>query len=101
MSQENETEKYFTRASALTEVGAVREQNEYMQIVAKIRAKVRMVDAAEATTELLSSEELIAVIFVLDRFDMFGQWGTMLDGIERLRPEWLRAAHDVQRNGWE
>lgn len=79
----------------------MREQKEDMQIVAKIRANVRMVDAAEATTELLSSEELIAVIFVLDRFDMFGQWGTMLDGIDRLRPEWLRAALYVQRHGWE
>jgi hypothetical protein len=79
----------------------VKEQNEDMRTVAKIRAKVRMVDADEATLGLLSTGELIAVIFVLDRFDLFGQWGTMLDGIDRLGPEWLRAALYVQRHGWE
>jgi hypothetical protein len=79
----------------------VKEQNEDMRTVARIRAKVRMVDADEATLGLLSTGELIAVIFVLDRFDLFGQWGTMLDGIDRLGPEWLRAALYVQRHGWE
>jgi hypothetical protein len=79
----------------------VKEQNEDMRTVAKIRAKVRMVDADEATLGLLSTGELIAVIFVLNRFDLFGQWGTMLDGIDRLGPEWLRAALYVQRHGWE
>lgn len=79
----------------------MKEQNEDMRTVARIRAKVRMVDADEATLGLLSTGELIAVIFVLDRFDLFGQWGTMLDGIDRLGPEWLRAALYVQRHGWE
>jgi hypothetical protein len=78
----------------------VKEQSEDMQTVEKIRAKVRMVDADEATLGLLSTGEQIAVIFVLDRFDLFGR-GTMLDGIDRLGPEWLRAALYVQRHGWE
>jgi hypothetical protein len=101
MSQENETEKYVTGTSALTEVDAVMEQNKCMQTVAKIRAKVRMVEAEEATFGLLSTGEQIAVAFVLDRFDLIGHWGTMLDGIDRLGPKWLRAAHYVQRHGWE
>jgi hypothetical protein len=79
----------------------VKEQNEDMRIVAKIRAKVRMVDSAEATIGLLSTGEQIAVAFVLDRFDLISDWGTMLDGIDRLGPEWLRAALYLQRNGWE
>ena len=78
---------------------AVKEQNKHMETVAKIRDKVRMVADDEASFGVLSTGEQIAVAFVLDRFDLIGWWGTMLDGVDRLGSEWLRAALYVQRNG--
>ncbi len=77
------------------------EQNENLETIAKIRNKIRMVAADEASFGMLSTGERVAVAFVLDRFDLIHQWGTMLDGVDRLEPEWLRAAVYVQRNGWE
>jgi len=72
-----------------------------MRAVLQIREKVRMVSAREASFGVLSTGEKIAVAFVLDRFDMIQLWGTMLDGVDRLGAEWLRAAVHVQRHGWE
>jgi hypothetical protein len=80
---------------------SVMHPNENMQTVAKIRNKVRMLVAHEASFGVLSTGEKIAVAFVLDRFDLMHWWGTMLDGVDRLGPEWLRAAVYVQRYGWE
>ena len=70
--------------------------------VAQIRAKVRTVVAHEPSFGVLSTGEKIAVAFVLDRPDLIKScWGTLLEGADRLGPDWLKAALYVQRNGWE
>jgi hypothetical protein len=43
----------------------------------------------------------IAVALVLDRPDLLKFLGTMLDAVDRLGPEWSRAALRVQRDGWD
>jgi hypothetical protein len=68
---------------------------------AEIRTKVLMVAADESSFGVLSTGERIAVAFVLDRPDLLKFWGTMLDALDRLGPEWTRAALRVQREGWE
>jgi hypothetical protein len=71
------------------------------KIEALIRAKVCMVDFDEARFGVLSTGERIAVALVLDRPDLLKFWGTMLDAVDRLGPEWTRAALRVQRDGWD
>ena len=69
---------------------------------AQIRSKVKMVAANEKLFGVLSAGEKIAVALVLDRYDLLQQaWGSMAEAVERLGPEWTRAALRVQRNGWE
>jgi hypothetical protein len=64
-----------------------------------IRTKVRMVVADESLFGVLSTGERIAVALVLDRLDLLTFWGTMLDAVDRLGPEWTQAALRVQRYG--
>jgi hypothetical protein len=66
-----------------------------------IRAKVRMVAIDESLFGVLSTGERIAVALVLDRPDLLKFWGTMLDAVDRLGPEWTQAALRVQRYGWD
>jgi hypothetical protein len=65
------------------------------------RRIARMVDAAEkdeAAIGVFSTGEQIAVALVLDRQDLLPHGGyTMLEAVERIGPEWLRAALQVQR----
>lgn len=69
---------------------------------AYIRAKVRMVADDEALFGVLSSGERIAVALVLDRYDLLQRaWGSIVESIRRLGPEWTEAALRVQRNGWQ
>jgi hypothetical protein len=68
---------------------------------AQIRAKVRMIVADESLWGVLSTGERVAVALVLDRPDLLTFWGTMLESVERLGPEWTQAALRVQRDGWE
>ena len=66
-----------------------------------IRLKVRRVLAHEASFFELDTAERIAVAFVLDRPDLVDRaWGTMLGSIDRLGPQWTRAALNVQRQDW-
>ena len=64
-----------------------------------IRAKARMVVADESQFGVLSTGERIAVALVLDRLDLLRFWGTILDAVDRLGPEWTQAALRVQRYG--
>ena len=61
----------------------------------------RIVEADEASFGVLSTAEKIAVAFVLDRVDLLSWWGTMLECVHRLGPEWTHAALRVQRVGWD
>jgi hypothetical protein len=70
------------------------------KIEALIRTKVCMVDYDESRFGLLSTGERIAVALVLDRPDLLKFWGNMLDAVDRLGPEWTRAALRVRRDGW-
>ena len=71
-----------------------------LAVEAQIRAKARMVSADERSFGVLSAGEKIAVALVLDRHDMVHSWGTILEAVERLGDDWLRAALQVQRDGW-
>jgi hypothetical protein len=75
--------------------------NEGSGAEAHIRAKVRMVAADESLFGVLSTGERIAVALVLDRPDLVKFWGTMLEAVNRLGPDWTRAALRVQRDGWD
>jgi len=68
---------------------------------AQIRAKVRLVAQDDLSFGTLSTGERIAVAMVLDRYDLLHQtWGSMLEAVHRLGPEWTQAALRVQRQGW-
>jgi hypothetical protein len=59
----------------------------------------RSVQKDEARIGVYSTGERIAVALVLDRPDMVKEvWGTMLEAVERLGPEWFAAALQVQRD---
>jgi len=67
----------------------------------QIRGKVRMVALDALSFGTLSTGERIAVAMVLDRYDLLQDaWGSMLEAVHRLGPEWTEAALRVQRHGW-
>jgi hypothetical protein len=69
---------------------------------AQIRAKMQMITADKRSFGVLSTGERIAVAFVLDRYDLVKDtWGSMLEALHRLGPEWAEAALRIQRHGWE
>lgn len=63
----------------------------------KIFSLAKAVIADESVHGVLSTGERLAVAFVLDRPDLLEAY-SMLEAIERLGPEWTRAALFVQRN---
>jgi hypothetical protein len=68
---------------------------------AQIRAKVRLVVRSGLSFATLSTGERIAVALVLDRHDLVQDvWGTMLEAVHRLGPDWTQAALRIQRHGW-
>ena len=62
----------------------------------RIQRLVRTIANDEDGRGVLSTGELIAVALVLNRADWLGSY-TILEAIERLGPEWMLAALDVQR----
>jgi hypothetical protein len=67
----------------------------------QIRNKVLMVATDGTQFGVLSTGERIAVAMVLNRHDLLDRaWGTILESVHRLGPEWIAAALYVQRNGW-
>jgi hypothetical protein len=69
---------------------------------AQIRNKVRVVVADGTQFCVLSTGEKIAVAMVLNRHDLLDRaWGTILECVHRLGPDWTKAALRVQRDGWE
>lgn len=65
----------------------------------QILEKVHMVVADGTQFGVLSTGEKIAVAMVLNRKDLLDRvWGTMLESVHRLGPEWTAAALRVQRN---
>jgi hypothetical protein len=68
---------------------------------AQIRAKVRLFVDDELSFGTLSTGERIAVALVLDRYDLLQDaWGSMLEAVNRLGPDWTQAALRIQRHGW-
>jgi hypothetical protein len=68
----------------------------------QIRDKVQMVVHDARSFGVLSTGERIAVALVLDRYDLVQEtWGSMLEAIHRLGPEWTLAALRIQRHGWQ
>jgi hypothetical protein len=68
----------------------------------QIRKKVQMVADDARSFGVLSTGERIAVALVFDRYDLLQKtWGSMLEAVNRLGPEWTMAALRVQRNGWQ
>ena len=69
---------------------------------AQIREKVQMVAHDARSFGVLSTGERIAVALVLDRYDLLQKtWGSMLEAVHRLGPEWTVAALRIQRHGWQ
>jgi hypothetical protein len=69
---------------------------------AQIREKVQMVAHDARSFGVLSTGERIAVALVLDRYDLLQKtWGSMLEAVHRLGPEWTVAALRIQRQGWQ
>ena len=66
-----------------------------------IRAKVRMVKADPASFGVLSTGEKCAVALVLDDPQLVKWYGTMLQAVNRLEGDWIKAAIYVQRYGWD
>jgi len=65
-----------------------------------LASKARRVRADANTFFELSGGERIAVALILDRQDLLKQtYGTILEAIDRLGPEWTAAALRVQRDG--
>jgi hypothetical protein len=68
----------------------------------QIREKVRMVAHDARSFGVLSTGERIAVALVFDRYDLLQKcWGSMLEAVHRLGPEWTLAALRIQRDGWQ
>ena len=68
----------------------------------QILEKVRMVAQDARSFGVLSTGERIAVAMVFDRQDLLQKaWGSMLEAVHRLGPEWTLAALRVQRYGWQ
>ena len=68
----------------------------------QIRNKVQMVAHDARSFGVLSTGERIAVALVFDRYDLLQHaWGSMLEAVNRLGPEWTQAALRVQRHGWQ
>lgn len=90
------------RLTPLRYVGRMsRSQGEMYWAVGQIRKKVRLVLADEEEFGSLTTEERIAVALVLDRHEwLLCAWGTIVESINRLDPEWIMSALHVQRMGW-
>ena len=67
----------------------------------RIREMVRIVEADEASFGVFSTGEKIAVALMLNRVELLSWWGTILECVHRLGPEWTHAALRVQRDGWD
>jgi hypothetical protein len=64
----------------------------------RIAVMVAEVEKDQKRLRVFSTGEQIAVALVLDRSELFPHGGyTMLEAIERLGPDWTRAALRVQR----
>lgn len=66
-------------------------------IALEIGHRVDAVRADEGRIGVFSMGERIAVALVLDRRDLLPKGYTMLEAIERLGPDWTRAARLVQQ----
>lgn len=68
------------------------------EVERRIAALVAEVEKNHKRTRMFSTGEQIAVALVLDRSELFPHGGyTILEAVERLGPNWLRAALLVQR----
>lgn len=64
----------------------------------EIAKRVAVVEKDEAKIGVFSTGEQLAVALVLDRQDLFPHGGyTILEAVERLGPDWFKAALAVQR----
>lgn len=71
-----------------------------MNTTDRIRDMVRMVERDPPGIGVLSMGERIAVALVLNEPALLPTGWTILDAVERLGPQWLVAALEVQRQGW-
>jgi hypothetical protein len=68
-----------------------------------IRRLVKRVSEDEKHIGVLSTSEYLAVALVLNRMDLIeeSRYPTMLEAANRIGAEWLEAALEVQRKGWD
>jgi hypothetical protein len=68
------------------------------EVEQRIAAMVAQVEKDAKHIGVFSTGEQIAIALVLDRTELFPHSGyTMLEAVERLGPDWIRAALRVQR----
>jgi hypothetical protein len=68
------------------------------EVERRIAAMVQEVEKDQKRLRAFSTGEQIAIALVLDRTELFPHRGyTMLEAVERLGPNWTRAALWVQR----
>ncbi len=82
-------------------MSAVASNTGFIDAVEHIRAKVRMVETDPESFGVLSTGEKCAVALVLDDLQLVNWYGTMLQAVNRLEGDWIRAAIYVQRYGWD
>lgn len=67
-------------------------------LVERILQMVEAVERDPPHISVYSTQERIAVALVLDRRDLLHiHWGTILESVERLGPDWFQAALLAQR----
>jgi hypothetical protein len=63
--------------------------------------RYQLVAQGDLSFGTLSTRERIALALVLDRYDLLQDaWGSMLEAVHRLGPDWTQAALRIQRHGW-
>lgn len=73
-----------------------------MDLKKRIKTLVRSLSSQDGRNfGLMSTGEKIAIALVLDRPDLIAHYGTALEAVDRLGPEWTHAALEVQKEGWE
>jgi hypothetical protein len=68
------------------------------EVERRIAAMVALVEEDQKRIRVFSTGEQIAIALVLDRTELLPHGSyTMLEAVERLGPDWTRAALSVQR----
>ena len=74
--------------------------DEFFRLRARLVDLARSVEADPASIGVLSTGEACAVALLLGRLDLLNGDKHPLEALERLGPEWEKAARDLHNTGW-